>query len=133
MKPLKVCQVLGEYLIQKIVTKTIWQLQRLKFNLSGGEGFNICDDICVQVQTGESIYWNQYEEAIDGYISSGLDKLKTYEKYAIWYQTIDGELCNEDPDCEPAYNQHECFLLIKERVLNFAGDYSNKKIGNYLG
>lgn len=47
---------------------------------------NLWDEICVQVQREESIFWDMYIEIIDSCIERQASKLKPHELMAIWWQ-----------------------------------------------
>lgn len=132
MKPLDILQQQADILIEKGANQIIRSFQRLDINLSGWEGLNTWDEICVQVQGEYSFDWNLYEVAMDEFAHSFFEKLSYPEKLTIWYNTHEGELCAEDPDCEPGYNAIECQDLLKRRLMHKAMEWCNSRIRLYL-
>ena len=132
MKPLEILQQQADILIEKGSNQIIQSFQKLDINLSGWEGLNTWDEICVQVQGEYSFEWNLYEDVMDKSAHSFFEKLSYPEKMTIWYNTHEGELCAEDPDCEPGYNAFDCQILIKKRLMNKAMDWRNPRIRLYL-
>lgn len=140
----KIIRSFADVLIERIINRVIRNLQKLDVCLSGLENGNTWDDICIQVQSEISIYWDMYEDTIQGYIEIELEKLSFEEKMAIWYQTEEGEkliedsifnvdekLGLEDLD-EPTYGEHEVIQFFFSKVWLKAGEWSNKRIREYL-
>lgn len=107
---------------------------------------NLWDEICVQVQHEESIFWDMYIEIIDSCIKRQASKLKPHELMAIWWQKEDLEndvaslsITKTNEDDEPwdlednSYLLEEIVTYVREAyVMQDAANYSNKAISEYL-
>ena len=107
---------------------------------------NLWDEICVQVQREESIFWDMYVEIIDSCIERQASKLKPHELMAVWWQKEDLEddveslsITKTSEDDEPwdlednSYLMEEIVTYIREvYVIQDAANYSNKAITEYL-
>src|SRR5207244_4032167 len=73
--------------------RVILALQRLKdCRLSGDDSVleNTWDEICVQVQDQESVYWDAYDATVRMFVETELRRLKRTEMEAVWLQTDAG-------------------------------------------
>lgn len=52
----------------------------------------VWDEICVQVQGEESLFWNAYVQHLEQHFERQIEELETYELRALWLQTLDGEM-----------------------------------------
>ena len=107
---------------------------------------NLWDEICVQVQREESIFWDMYIEIIDSCIERQASKLKPHELMAIWWQNENLEydtdslsITKTSDDDEPwdlednSYTMEEIVTYVRESYLmQEASTYSNKAITEYL-
>ncbi len=108
---------------------------------------NLWDEICVQVQTELSSYWEAYEDFIYRLCFQHLDeKCSETDLQILWLQTnafedwSNCEFCDEDelheyfgPDGFPSdYCTEDVVEYLCHRVIAQAGDYSNKRIERYL-
>ncbi|MCP4478776.1 MAG: hypothetical protein GY818_11860, partial [Planctomycetaceae bacterium] len=85
---LEIVQSLGKDVIERLVNKTIRDLEEITTSLSGDSGLtNAWDEICVQCQGEESYYWEIYQMEIDRLASINVSKLKRYEIEAAWFLT----------------------------------------------
>lgn len=141
----RIIQVLAESLIEKLINRVIKNLQKLDVCHSGLKNGTTWDDICIQVQSSISIYWDMYEETIYGYIELELEKLSFEEKMAIWFQTEEGhylihatlvnlkeKLGMEDLE-DPLYNESAVIQFIFSKIWWKAGEWSNKRIREMIG
>ena len=111
----------------------IRDLRRLKITLSGDSRLiTTWDEICVQVQEEHSFYWYEYEGTILNFIVSEENKLEEFERYAIWFQTEEGIKYDEEYDSENYSKSYEITHYIKSELLTRAGNWSNKRIRDYL-
>jgi hypothetical protein len=119
---------------------------------------NVWDEICVQVQSAHSMFWDLYDEVVINLIMPHIKKLEDYEKTALWLQTdsgwdwkyfISGPYREKDGSYSSIslHEEHEvsekdsafCYntdiiarYIASEYVYDKAGGYSNKKIKRYL-
>jgi hypothetical protein len=102
---------------------------------------NLWEEVCVQVQFGESIFWEVYKLHIDQLILSHIFSLSAPILQAIWLQTERGEQWlyeeNEEDECgmdsrEPTYCQEDIIDWILSRVLMGAGEFNNERIDKYF-
>ena len=132
-----IARELGELLSQRLINGCIRDLQKMESSGLSGEDSdlqNVWDEICVQQQIEESIYWSAYLETINCVIKSRLDDLKLYELDAVWLLSSEGE----DWDWEEE-NERETYPVSKTEVasylqyelLNKANDWSNARITKY--
>ena len=107
---------------------------------------NLWDEICVQVQGEQSVFWEMYIELIDSCIERQADKLKPHELMAIWWQKEDLEydvdtlsITKTSEDDEPwdlednSYLMEEIVTYVRESyIMQDAANYRNKAISEYL-
>lgn len=140
-----IIQKFSEPIIERILIRVRKRLQSLDFTFSGIENSNTWDDICIQVQSELSIYWDQYEEIFEGFISLELEKLPYHEKMSIWLQTESGKKLIEDEIFnfkekigledlgEIGFNQSETIGFLSSLLWMKADNWSNKRIRDYIG
>ena len=101
-----IVSVVAEAAGKRIARKTIHALQKMTDRLSGEDSglANVWDEICVQVQDEESVFWNVYEDIARKAVEEFTSKIAEYEKHALWFQTTAGEdwLSEEPEDRDPA-------------------------------
>ena len=127
---------------KRICGKTIRALQRMTEGMQSGTDAslkNIWDEVCVQVQFEQSLFWDAYLDIINAIISREVNKLDTFVKQAIWFQTVEGsewECEDEAADeavCDAPYLEDDITDYILDRyVLSRAADWSNPRIEKYL-
>jgi hypothetical protein len=126
--------------LEKVSRRIITALQRMKgSSLQSGvdSGLtNIWDEVCVQVQTEYSFYWDAYKATIDPIIEDEIQKLPAFVRHAIWFQT-DQEfawLCDaagkEHPEV-PSDSWDGIADHIFEYMLEQARKWSNPRIRAY--
>ena len=125
----------------RICRKTIRSLQKMTEGMQSGDDSglkNIWDEICVQVQSQYSFFWDAYLETINITIAYDVEQLDTPLKRAIWLQTqsgMDWTSEEENPDSVPI---GECVdwditdYILNAFVLKTATDWKNKRIEKYL-
>jgi len=143
---------------KSISKKTIRKLQALKEDnlLSGDDSGlkNVWDEICVQVQLDESVFWELYEGLVYSIIYDEVESMEKEFKQAIWLETENGkEWAIEEEDFEsnrnnqalskyevpiydyndiPAYEDDIAEYILNEYVYYQAQEYSNNRIEKYL-
>jgi hypothetical protein len=85
--------------------------------------FNAWDEICVQVQAEQSIFWGAYEDTARAVISGRLDCLSRQELCAIWLQTDAGEewASDEGESSRPSYCLDDVVDHLWSELLGHAG------------
>lgn len=130
-----IARELGELLSQRLINGCIRDLQKMKSSGLSGEDSdlqNVWDEICVQQQIEESIYWSAYLETINCVIKSRLDDLKLYELDAVWLLTSEGEYWEEENERETyPVSKTEVTAHLQYELLNKANDWSNARITKY--
>lgn len=97
---------------------------------------NVWDEICVQVQYQESIYWDAYDEAVRAFVAAAVEELQPFEQEAIWLQTPQAFDWRWDDEAEqeryPVVIDDIVAYIVSEFVLGEAGRWSNTRIRAYL-
>ena len=122
---------------KRVTRKVIADLQAITKPLSGDDsGLKTAwDEICVQVQEQESIFWDIYDEMVRGMIGGCVAELAKYEREAIWIQTDAGVNWSlEEPEDREAYPvvDDDIVNYLVHGVYSEAADWSNARIESYL-
>lgn len=119
--------------------KVIADLQRMKSSSLSGEdsGFkNTWDEICVQVQYDQSIYWDAYDLTVRSLLDSYVEHLDDFEREAVWLQTPEGKDwgCGDtiERDPYPVSNDEIVVHIAKSFVYVDAEQWSNSRIRDYI-
>ena len=142
-----------EAITKKIVRIVIIKLQSYKRDsgmLQSPDDCILCnfwDEICVQAQEEEFVFWSVYEDFILNTVSEVMSgKFVEYDLKMIWLQTdeywewSDCEFEDEedlskyfDNDGFPnAYNKNDVVNYLYHLILNEAANYSNARIEKYI-
>lgn len=137
----------------KVIRKVVRELQKIKRDsgmMLSPEDCplkNLWDEICVQVYSGESFYWDAYEDYIKSVIESILGRCCTREETeAVWFQTesysewcISAEFsgCDKNElfdrnDFPKAFSYFDVEEYIYNELLSYAGNYRNAQIESYI-
>lgn len=135
----------------EIVSTAIEALKKLGGNslLSGDESGleSIWEEICVQVQGEESIYWESYEGVIDQFVAGELKKRTPDEQLVVWLQTEEGcdWLSENEQDVQTLAEMDDLLKAgytavcvndvaenLKNDVLEAAGTYTSENIERFL-
>src|SRR5262245_49566371 len=110
---------------QKICRKTIRTLQRMD-SANHSDLENAWNELCVQAQGGESIYWEIYVDTVTRIIGGHLERVTDEIKQAMWLSTPNG-LNWQGMDSEPApYSEDDIVEhILHEYVLRAAADWTN--------
>lgn len=122
---------------KRISQITILALQKMTDGMQSGEDSplqNIWEEICVQVQSEESVMWWAYKDVVEGIIQCEVDLLDTPTKKAIWLQTEGYENWDEEDDDEsvPWLAEDIVKYILYAFVLSTAEDWHNDRIERYL-
>lgn len=131
--------ILGPFaydLTKRITEKSISFFQDSSQTISADDSGleNIWEEICVQVQSEHSFYWNAYDEIVRSRITGYVNVLKGHEKLALWYLT-DG-YCNWKPTSEdekpPVYDGDIIGYIIRD-FYKEAGNFTSDAIEAFIG
>ena len=129
---------IGEIECERICRKTIRTLQSMTEGMQSGDDTplkNLWDEVCVQIQSGESVMWDAYLHTIESIIFDSVNKLKLPIKQAIWLLTQEGMQWEDGdgdlkgvPYCEVEITAY----ILNKFVFANAADWNNKRIREYL-
>lgn len=97
---------------------------------------NIWEEICVQVQGEQSIFWSMYEDLVDTCVTAHVMTLNRDEKIALWLTTDDGldwslDQQDDDDGCLVPFSNDAILEELRSCVLSVAEDYENDRIDSY--
>ena len=135
-----VVRALANEVCRRITRKLIGKLQTFDGDaLQSGDDSglqNTWDEICVQMQFEQSIYWDAYEQTVWQLAVFQVENLPTHERESIWLQTPQGDDwdCQDESEREPypVHNPDIVQYLISEFLYSEAGRWSNQRIRDYL-
>jgi len=114
-------------------------LKKMKDALHSGNGSgleNTWDEICVQVQYEQSIYWDAYDSTVWQMVEAEVEKLSPHEREVIWLQTPEADRWGFDEESEhdhyPVFNDDIVRYVVKEHIYHEAGRWNNQRIREYL-
>lgn len=123
----------------RISRKVIRRLQRMTEDMQSGADTplkNIWDEICVQVQSQESVFWDAYLDLAQRIVWDEVSKLPPAVKQAIWLQTNEGADWEPDYDgggeAPPVCDDDVLDYVLHDFVLTAAADWTNSRITKYL-
>ncbi len=101
---------------------------------------NVWDEFCVQVQSGESLFWESYVEVVQQFLVHEIEALPEFQRDALWLQTPSGESWvvqaeeayqggrrrSQVPSCIP-----DAAAWIFDRVVEYAAEWSNARIRRF--
>ena len=126
---------------ENICTKTISTLQCMSDGMQSGDDTqleNLWDEICIQVQYRQSVFYDAYLETITTIISRALNGVNEHLKQAIWLQTDQGWDWGydnkESEDDVPPFGGDDDIAeyILHKYVLREAADWSSDEIDGYL-
>jgi len=100
-------------------------------------GASLWEDVCVQVQGEESVFWRAYEDQIDAFARMELAQLTNDERAVIWTQTDRGwDWCydhfGENTDTTIPTDMDDLVAYISQEVKNRAANYTTRRIERLL-
>jgi len=135
----KITRQLAEDIARVVTRRAILGLQRLTDCLGSGDDSelkNTWDEICVQVQSDQSVMWGAYEETSRAFLLGAIERLKPFEREALWLQTEQGQDWGYEDESEqkaaPVSKKDIVQYLWSEYLLDAAGRWSNPRIRAYL-
>ena len=121
----------------RIIKKTITDLRRMKLTLSGADSGlkTTWDEICVQVQDGDSFFWDAYDDTVKGLLGGYVEKLPEHERCALWLQTSEGydwKSCEPDEREDVVVGVDDVIADLSEELYSKAADWRNARIEAYI-
>jgi hypothetical protein len=122
----------------RITRKVISELQQMTHTLSGEDSglTTTWDEVCVQVQDGQSFYWDTYDETVKALVKACVSELPPHEREALWLQTGAGtDWTSEDPDSRDPYPvaaDEIVEYLADKHVYAEADRWSNTRIRAFI-
>ena len=129
----------------RVTRKTIADLRRMTNGLLSGDDSGLkttWDEICVQVQGEESLYWEVYVETVCAILGVYVAELPTNERNALWLQTQAGFdwkwedewKCRDGEDREDIAVSDDDVVryLFDEHVYPKAENWTNARIRAYI-
>ncbi len=95
----------------------------------------VWDEICVQCQVDRFLDWDAYEMTIHAIIDGTVEKLSHDKQVDLWLLTESGWdwlYDQEDDQTRPDIVLSDITDLLRQRLLEAAGDYSNQRIRAYV-
>ena len=121
-----------------VTMRTIRQLRQSKDSMQSGEDSglkNLWDEVCVQVQGEESVFWSAYLEHIEAIAEFETSKLSVSTKQAMWLQTECGmgwPSDDEQNEICPYSDNDIALFVVQDYILSAAANYNNKRIRLFL-
>jgi len=124
----------------EIGRRVVRALRRMKAEMQSGDDSGLADlwdEICVQMQTEQSVMWDHYEDVIRGLVLREVQALDKHLRMALWLQTREGQDWDwDDEDLDQhdvPYSPFEVADYITEAVvLSKAADYTNRRIARAI-
>jgi hypothetical protein len=142
MRPLSestIVRDLAEIVCRRIARRVMRSLQGMTdTRLSGDDSVlaNVWDEICVQVQFEQSVFWDAYEQTVTSLVAGEFAKLALYEKEAVWLQSPDGTDWSWEEKAErepaPVVDAQAVDHIVRDFVYAEAERWSNPPIRQYL-
>ena len=136
----RIISSIAEKACKTISNRVIRHLCTLNTGLLSGDDSsleNIWDEICVQVQGEYSIFWDLYEDTIEGILEVEIEKEDRAVLSSIWLQTYDGNkwTCDDENEAKrevPYFLPDLVSYVFHEYVMQNAMEWSNRRIRAYL-
>ena len=129
-------------LSDKLIKDSIAALEQMDANemLSGDDSGlkNVWEEICVQVQQEESIFWDAYLETMEGLLTGFVELLDRDARMALWAVTdegsdyVDDHQADTDGVRDVPVSEDEIVSKLKDGLLSAAANYSNARITKFL-
>jgi hypothetical protein len=129
---------LAQESVSRTVRRTVRRLQRDTTSRTSGTDSglrNVWDEICVQAQFEESVFWPAYLTLVRNLVAREVEAICHPELCAIWFETNPGsEWESEAGDTSsdiPVFGD-DVIDHVSSRVISLAADWSNPRIRAYL-
>ena len=132
---LEICDYHANKICRKVIPilKSLKDADMLSFAEYGLK--NVWDEICIQIQTNKSVMWDAYEETVEQTIKF-IFKQTDVEilKLLSIMDEDENELADEDDFSyvNYKYNEDAACNIVKQKIFNDAGLYTNKRIEKYI-
>jgi hypothetical protein len=98
---------------------------------------NLWDEICVQVQYRQSMFYDAYLDTITKTVSRELEGVAEHLRQAIWLQTDEGwdwgyDNKESEDDVPPFWDGHIADYILHGYVLREVADLASDEIDEYL-
>lgn len=130
---------LAERACRRITRRVIRSLRETKTGMLSGDDSgltNAWEEICVQVQGEEAIFWDMFDQMIRTMVAAEIIRLPEYKRASIWLQTPQGEewdMKDEDKREKSAVAENDIIdYFTIHYVYSAASDWSNPRIRKYL-
>jgi len=121
------CRRIAEAVIAEM---TEMQVEALSGDDSGLR--NVWEEVCVQIQTGESVFWDVYEDTMRAAIEREVARLAFHEGEAIWRETPAGMLSASNDDEEVVGGEISTAeiveLVLTHQIYPRAADWSGERV-----
>jgi predicted oxidoreductase len=133
----EIVRVVAEKVTKRATRTVIGFLHRMIDKMSGEDSGlkTIWDEVCVQVQDEESVFWDIYDEIVREFVRGTVAEMSKHEREAIWLQTEAGiDWSFEEQQHREAYPIVEDNIIdyLVRRVYSAAADWSNARIDEYM-
>jgi hypothetical protein len=134
----KIISDIAEAECKHICRKVILALQRMTEGMQTGDDTplkNIWDEVCVEVQFYQSVFWDLYLYTIGTTIWAAVERLDVPRKQAIWLQTgagMDWAVENEDQQVPVDCERDIIDYIQNSFVLSEAADWTNERIEKHI-
>lgn len=141
MKPLsknRIIRAVADEAAKRVCRRAVAVLQKMRHTLSGDDSElkTTWDEICVQAQGEESMFWDAYEIAMRDALAWPVSQLAVHELEALWLQTREGQdwdFENEDDrEANPVCDDDVLRYLVRDHLMALAGNWSNPRIRAFL-
>lgn len=131
----------AEQLAGKLIQDAIEALQKMDSAemLSGDSGLkNAWEEICVQVQSEQSFFWDTYVETMEGLLEGYAELLNRDARMALWAVTDQGwdYIADHQADDQGAalvpLDMHAIVDMLRDKLLATAADFSNQRVERFL-
>jgi hypothetical protein len=132
---------LAKQLEKEIAEGAIKCLIEMKDGLMGGDDSglkSIWEELCVQVQGEESIFFEEYIDIVENFIEHAITNKQRVERMVLWLATDDGfdwvsdHFSDEDSDQNLPLDMSVIVEKIASNVIRQASDFESESIYNYL-
>ena len=140
----EIITVVSEPECKRIARKVVRDLQGMTEGMQSGDDSvlaNLWDEVCVQVQGEQSIFWDYYVGLMEGFIEQNASMLSEEILKAIWLQTENGiswrfDLEYDDEEDKPTYIEFSLedivTYIMQDHVLKLAADWNNRRIEKFM-
>lgn len=135
----RIVRAVAEGAAKRLCRRAVARLQKMHHTLSGDDSElkTTWDEICIQVQGDQSLFWDAYEQAMRDALAWDVSRLPVHEQHALWLQTQEGEDWEfKDDEAErnepPVLEDDIVEYVIRDYVLAEAGRWSNSRIRAFL-